>query len=49
MNPARSIAPAVVSGNTDYLSHQWIYVAGPVLGAIIAVLVFKFIKPNHTN
>jgi aquaporin NIP len=49
MNPARSIAPAVVSGNTDYLSHQWIYLAAPILGAIIAVLVFKFIKPNHTN
>ncbi len=34
MNPARSIAPAVVSGN---LQHLWLYLAGPVLGALLAV------------
>lgn len=34
MNPARSIAPAVVSG---HLEHLWIYLAGPFLGALIAV------------
>jgi aquaporin NIP len=49
MNPARSIAPAVVSGNLDYLSHQWIYIAAPILGAVIAVFVFNYIKPNQQN
>jgi aquaporin NIP len=34
MNPARSIAPAVVGGN---LQHLWIYLAAPVLGALLAV------------
>jgi aquaporin NIP len=34
MNPARSIAPAVVSG---HLEHLWIYLAGPALGALLAV------------
>jgi len=34
MNPARSIAPAVVSGHCE---HLWIYIAGPVLGALIAI------------
>jgi aquaporin Z len=34
MNPARSIAPAVVSG---HLEHLWVYLAGPVLGAWLAV------------
>ena len=34
MNPARSLAPALVSGN---LTHLWIYLAAPVLGALIAV------------
>lgn len=34
MNPARSIAPALVSG---HLEHLWIYIAGPFLGAVIAV------------
>ena len=34
MNPARSLAPAIVSGN---LQHLWIYLIAPVLGALIAV------------
>ena len=34
MNPARSLAPALVSGN---LQHLWIYLTAPVLGALIAV------------
>ncbi len=34
MNPARSLAPALVGGN---LQHLWLYLAGPVLGALAAV------------
>lgn len=34
MNPGRSIAPALVSG---HLEHLWIYIVGPVLGALLAV------------
>lgn len=34
MNPARSLAPAVVAGHFE---HLWIYFAGPLLGAIAAV------------
>ena len=34
MNPIRSVAPAVVSG---HLSGVWIYVVGPMLGALLAV------------
>jgi aquaporin Z len=34
MNPARSIAPAIVSGQTQ---HLWIYVVATTLGAVLAV------------
>lgn len=34
MNPARSLAPAIVSG---HLSALWIYILAPILGAIIGV------------
>lgn len=36
MNPARSLAPAVVSGHWEHLS---IYIAAPVLGALLATAV----------
>ncbi|QJW98997.1 aquaporin [Frigoriglobus tundricola] len=36
MNPARSLAPAVVSG---HLAYVWVYVAAPLLGAGAAVAV----------
>ena len=36
MNPARSLAPAVVSLKLDAL---WVYLAAPVLGACVSVLV----------
>jgi len=38
MNPARSLAPAVVSGNA---AQVWIYLTAPVLGALLAVVVGK--------
>ena len=34
MNPARSLAPALVSGHLQFL---WIYLLAPVLGALLAV------------
>jgi len=34
MNPARSLAPAIVSGR---LEHLWIYLAAPIVGALLAV------------
>lgn len=34
MNPARSVSPAIVSGHFE---HLWLYLAGPLLGALLAV------------
>jgi aquaporin Z len=33
MNPARSLAPAIVSG---HIEHLWLYMAAPILGALLA-------------
>jgi aquaporin Z len=44
MNPARSIAPAVVSGN---LQHLWMYIFAPILGALLAVVSCKLVKYDN--
>ena len=41
MNPARSLAPALVSG---HLSHLWIYLTAPVLGAMAAVPACRCVR-----
>jgi aquaporin Z len=41
MNPARSFGPALVSG--DFKSY-WVYVAGPVGGAVIAVAIASVLR-----
>ena len=42
MNPARSLAPAIVSG---HIEHLWIYLSAPVIGALLAVILHQLIKP----
>jgi aquaporin Z len=41
MNPARSLAPAVVSEN---LAHSWIYMTAPLLGSAIGVGAFRIVR-----
>ena len=41
MNPARSLGPAIAAG--DYTS-IWVYLAAPVLGAVLAVVAYGFIS-----
>jgi MIP family channel proteins len=41
MNPARSLAPAIVSWTWH---DQWLYVAGPALGAVAGVLIYNWIR-----
>jgi aquaporin NIP len=41
MNPARSLSPAIVSGN---LNHLWIYVSAPVIGSVTAVFIHRLIN-----
>lgn len=44
MNPARSLGPALVSGN---VAEVWIYFVGPICGALLGILVWKIL--NTTN
>ena len=44
MNPARSLAPNIVSGNIEGL---WLYILAPIIGALLAVVSCKFVK--HEN
>lgn len=43
MNPIRSIAPALFTGNFQYL---WLYITAPILGAIAAVSSCKLVKDD---
>ena len=45
MNPARSIGPAIISGNLENL---WIYIIATILGAIFASMVFLRVFKSDT-
>ncbi|MCD6011733.1 MAG: aquaporin [Flavipsychrobacter sp.] len=48
MNPARSIAPAIMSGHTE---HLWVYIIATIAGAVLAVPTWKYLAnvKNVTN
>ena len=46
MNPARSLAPAVVAMQLDSL---WIYLIAPILGSLTAVAVCRCLQPGPGN
>jgi MIP family channel proteins len=41
MNPARSLAPALLSGQLDFL---WIYLLAPGLGGLLGILIFRLLQ-----
>jgi aquaporin Z len=44
MNPARSLAPAVVSG---HIEHLWIYLTATAAGAVSAIPVWRFVTSTR--
>ena len=47
VNPARSIGPAIVAaitGNSDPLSSLWVFIVGPLVGAVLAAIVYKYLE-----
>lgn len=45
VNPARSISQAVFVGG-ESLGQLWLFIVAPIVGAILAGLVYKFMAPN---
>jgi MIP family channel proteins len=46
MNPARSLGPALVSGDVRAL---WIYLVAPPLGAAVGALAYQFVRGEHSQ
>lgn len=42
LNPARSFGPALLSGG-DALAQFWMFIIGPALGAVLAVVIWKYV------
>lgn len=45
MNPARSLGPAIFSNN---MGSYWIYIVGPLVGALVAALVYKLFTTDFS-
>jgi len=43
VNPARSIGPAIFARG-DALTDLWVFILAPLVGAVLAVIVFKLLK-----
>jgi MIP family channel proteins len=44
LNPARSLGPAVASGN---FANLWVYFVGPILGGVVAGLLYKMVLEDR--
>lgn len=47
VNPARSLGPAIaaaISGNSSPIACIWVFIVGPLAGAAIAAVVYKFLE-----
>ena len=47
VNPARSLGPAIVAaiaGNASPIISVWVFIVGPLVGAVIAAFVYKFLE-----
>ncbi len=52
VNPARSLGPAVIAaftGNLDPIKCVWVFILGPLVGAALAALIYKFLEKESEN
>ena len=43
LNPVRSVIPALLEGG-EALQQVWVYIVGPMLGSVLAVIFYRFLK-----
>ena len=48
VNPARSFGPALLVGG-DSLKEVWVFIAAPLVGAVLAALVFMLIRKKEAE
>lgn len=48
MNPARSLGPALFAGGPA-LSNYWLYLVGPMVGAVLASLAYEGLRLEHEH
>ena len=48
VNPARSLGPALFAGG-DALAQVWVFIVGPLVGAILAAFVWKFLSSEKAD
>jgi aquaporin Z len=48
VNPARSIGPAIFEGG-DALTQLWAFIVAPIVGAVLAGLVYAWMAPNNAD
>lgn len=48
MNPARSLGPALF-GSSAALSNYWVYVVGPVIGAVVAARLYEVMRGGEQH
>src|SRR5437764_607626 len=46
VNPARSLAPAVIVGHKA-LSQVWLFIVAPLVGGALAALVYRYFVPSE--
>lgn len=53
VNPARSIATAfaalIFNGTTDALAQVWVFIVAPLLGAVLAAVLYKVFNKNNVE
>lgn len=48
VNPARSFGPAILAGG-QALSQLWLFIVAPLVGAVVAAIVWRVLEPKEIN